>query len=156
MLVIVTGIIVNWALPLMQHFFSWEVSADALRVFRKVPIFREAWLLIRGLKDSIRTLFWTCVVICLVTYAFAIFGLVTMVVELQKIESVTTDQESLDELAELMPYMDGLGRLMFTLCQVLTQDSFHSFVRLSSAYVFWSWMYFYLYVAISCFVLMNL
>lgn len=98
MLVIVTGVGFTWLLPLCALIFGFDSQAGPfktltvfrtvrlarlVRVFQRVPMFREAWMLIRGLSDSSRTLFWTCIVIFLVTYVFAIVGLATLCVELQ-------------------------------------------------------------------------
>ena len=41
-----------------------------VRVCQKVPQFHEAWLLLRGLTDSMRVLFWTCIIIMFITYVF--------------------------------------------------------------------------------------
>lgn len=56
----------------------------------------------------------------------------------------------------LIPLLDGMDKLMFTLVQVLCEDSFHTFVRDIMRYLPWAWTYFYSYIAIACLVLMNL
>lgn len=170
-LVIVTGIILTWLLPLVAMFAGFGTDsgffnsllvlrafrlARLVRVFRKVPLFREAWMLIRGLSDSARTLFWTVVVIFFVTYVFAIFGLVLVVSEVQIYQAGVSDPEELARLDELMSTIGGMDRLMYTLIQVLTMDSFHSFMREILRIVWWSWIYFYAYMGVACFVLMNL
>merc|ERR1719487_1616649 len=77
MLVIVTGIFFGWIMPILASMLglpSESVVARTLtvlragrllrlvRVIQKVQIFREVWLLIRGLTGSMMTLFWTAVV----------------------------------------------------------------------------------------------
>jgi len=42
------------------------------RAVRLLPSFKEMWLLLRGLTDSLRTLLWTLVIIIGVLYIFAI------------------------------------------------------------------------------------
>lgn len=171
LLVLFTGLGFTWILPLCGLIFGFDSSAGPfktltvlrtirlarlVRVFQRVPLFREAWLLIRGLSDSSRTLFWTIIVIFLVTYVFAIIGLSTIVVQLQAERDVRTDPRELAMLDELLELMGGLDRLMATLVQVLTMDSFHSFTRMVLDFVWWSWIYFYCYIAIAVVVLMNL
>merc|ERR1712032_96557 len=114
-------------------------------------------LLIRGLTDSVRTLFWTCVVIAFVTYVFAIFGLVLVVRDLKdKYSEALAGSIAHTELQELMSLFGGMDRLMYTLIQVLTMDSFHAIMRMTLQYVWWSWIYFYAYIGVAVFVLMNL
>lgn len=90
---------------------------------------------------------------------FAIFGLLVLVNRLQEIQAekialgVSEDVERIDEL---LVYMGGLDRLMFTLVQVLTGDSFHSIMREILLYISWSWVYFYAYISVGTIVLMNL
>mmetsp|Transcript_86526 Transcript_86526/g.169291 ORF Transcript_86526/g.169291 Transcript_86526/m.169291 type:complete len:206 (-) Transcript_86526:2-619(-) len=52
--------------------------------------------------------------------------------------------------------MQGVDKLMFTLVQVLTGDSFHQIIRDILIYVPGAWVYFYAYIAIAGLVLMNL
>lgn len=113
-------------------------------------------MLIRGLGDSVRTLFWTCVVIFFVTYVFAIFGLVIIVGELQRIRESIDDIEQAKEIDGLILIMGGLDKLMYTLIQTLILDSIHAFMRPLGQFLPWAWMYFYAYIAVACFVLMNL
>lgn len=171
LLIFLTGTLLVWIIPVLAYTVKLKVSGDSLRtltvlravrlvrllrVFHRVHLFREAWMLIRGLKDSTRTLFWTVIVICLVTYVYSIFGLVTMVSELHSVRRSLVDFEEIDKMTEVLEYVGGLGSLMYTLIQILTQDSFHHFTRDILYFVPWSWVYFYGYIAVACFVLMNL
>jgi len=170
-LVVLTGVLLSWVVPLVVLICGIDSNAEALRtvkvcrvirlarlvrVFHRVPFFREAWQIFRGLNDSMRTLFWTVVIIFLVTYVFAVFGLFCLVVELQSVQADMIDPVDIKRIDELLIYVGGLDRLMYTLIQVLTMDSFHSISREMLVYVSWSWIYFYLYIAVACFVLMNL
>eukprot|EP00928_Gymnodinium_smaydae_P042220 TRINITY_DN28459_c0_g1_i1.p1 TRINITY_DN28459_c0_g1~~TRINITY_DN28459_c0_g1_i1.p1 ORF type:complete len:624 (-),score=128.42 TRINITY_DN28459_c0_g1_i1:49-1920(-) len=169
-LVVLTGMIFGVIMPIVAKYTSYTDSGFVrtfqvlrvmrllrlLRVVRKVGLFHEAWLLLRGLTHSMRTLFWTCVVIVFITYTFAVFGLMSLSAELLEIEKRTTDPAQLAELSELKEHVCGLSNLMYTLVQVLTLDSFHAFMRPLKKLVPWSWMYFYAYIAVVVFVLMNL
>jgi len=170
-LVIVTGVLITWIVPLVRYLAGVDGQsgvyrmltvlravrlARLVRVFRKSPMFREAWLLVRGLNDSCRTLFWTVVVIFFVTYTFAIFGVVMVVGELQGVLDTTKDEEERERIQSLLDMTAGLDRMMYTLVQVVLGDSFHAFMREILFYVTWSWIYFYAYIALACLVLMNL
>lgn len=171
-IVILTGVGAVWILPLCSIPGSADEGNTALqtltvlralrlvrlvRVISRHPAFHEVWLLLRGLSESMRTLFWTTVVIFFITYVFAIFGVVLMSTTIKKsyIDApVSSDeQQTLEDLVEMT---DGIWPLMFTLVQVLTLDSWTSFVREMMKYSPWCWVYFYLYVAFAVFVLMNL
>jgi len=172
LLVIFTGIIFTWIIPMLSIIIGFSGDSGVIRiftvlravrlvrlvrVFQRVPVFREAWLLIRGLTDSVRTLFWTCVVIAFVTYVFAIFGLVLVVKDLKdKYSEALAGSIAHTELQELMLLLGGMDKLMYTLIQVLTMDSFHAIMRMTLQYVWWSWIYFYAYIGVAVFVLMNL
>lgn len=167
-LVLVTGVLAVWILPLFEGMDMVTLETltvlRALRLVRlvrvvsRVDMFREVWLLLRGLAESMRVLFWTIVVIFFITYMFAIFGVVLIGVELK------TEYESLPpgpseprrELEYLTASTGSVTAVMYTLLQVLTLDSWTSIARPIMKYVAWSWIYFYLYICIAVFVLMNL
>ncbi|CAE6959928.1 unnamed protein product, partial [Symbiodinium natans] len=88
-LVVITGIILAWVIPLIaliqgQPFGSGFLRTLSVfravrllrivRVINQIAMFREVWLLLQGLRDSLRTLFWTVLVIFIITYIFSIFG----------------------------------------------------------------------------------
>jgi len=172
LLVIVPGIFFTWVVPICAAIiglngknetvrsFSVLRSIRLLRIVRvmqRLPMLREAYLLISGLTNSLRTLFWTCIVIAFVTYMFAIFGLVLMVKELQDQYYDTVDGTTAHiELGELLLLFGGMDKFMYTLVQVLTGDSFHAITRVVLKYISWSWLFFYSYIAVAAFVLMNL
>merc|ERR1712187_642740 len=124
----------------------------------------EAWILIRGLTTSLTTLFWTCVVICFVTYIFAIFGCSLISNQLYQIHIEATNPSTSRAytdanrimLIDLLSHMQGFDRVMYSLIQVLTMDSFHSFTTPLQTLkgLGWSWMYWYAYIAVAVFVLM--
>jgi len=170
-LAIGTGVGLAWVVPAITFLSGVQGSNGAwrslsvlralrlarlVRVFRKVPLLREAWMLIRGLTDSARTLLWTVVVIFFVTYTFAIFGIVLIVENLKWARDDYLEEADQIRLALLLGMMQGVDRMMYTLVQVLAGDSFHSFMRDILIYLPWSWIYFYGYIAIASLVLMNL
>mmetsp|Transcript_85837 Transcript_85837/g.277113 ORF Transcript_85837/g.277113 Transcript_85837/m.277113 type:complete len:727 (+) Transcript_85837:101-2281(+) len=178
-LVFCTGVLFTWVLPLVGILLHIDMKNQAVltlgvlriarlarlvRVANKIAIFKEAWILIRGLSDSMRTLFWTCIVICFVTYIFAIFGLLTIVTTLQEayVAMVAMGDDDLElvgrreELKVVLSMISGMDELMFTLIQVLMGDSFNAITRPIMYHIPWTWLYFYAYIAVAVFVLMNL
>jgi len=165
-----TGVFMSWIVPLAG------LSTGKIRVFtvlrafrllrlvrvvRKLPAFNEVYLLIRGLSASTRTLFWTVVVVCLITYIFAIFGvvLISAEVELASDKASHDPNSNSQELADLEMLVEATGSLsswMYTLIQVLTLDSWNAIARPLQRYVAGSWAFFYCYVAVAVIVFMNL
>jgi len=130
-----------------------------VRVLQRLPQFREAWILLRGLLNSSRVLVFTVMVIFFVTYLFAIIGMVTIAKELvarRDAAEEAGDLERSSELAKLVDVCGGLDRFMFLLVQLLTLDSWTVMVRQFLEELSWAWIYFYAYIAVAVFVLMNL
>ncbi|CAE8640011.1 unnamed protein product [Polarella glacialis] len=165
------GILSTWIIPALILLglsvdFTVARSLTALRavrllrlahVVRKVEIFHEVSVLIRGLTDSLRVLFWTIIVIFFITYIFAVFGLTLLskpILEISKSQTLSPAQRL--EINELSEYLFGLGNMMSSLVQVLTLDAHSNIMRPTVKYIPWSWLYFYAYIAIAVFVLMNL
>jgi len=154
------------------------------RIVSRVRMFHEVWLLLRGLAGSMRVLFWTTVVIFIITYIFAIFGIVLINVEIEDryemwlhdqrqamekfgaysncsaaaegIASWKSDHPEFDEVELLYYSTRGIMQWIFTLLQVLTLDSWMSIARPMQDIVELSWVFFYFYIALVVFVLMNL
>jgi len=171
-IVIVSGICFTWLIPICGAIIGFSGKSETVRsfavvrsirllrlvrVFQRFPMFREAWLLMYGLSSSLRTLFWTVLVISFVTYVFAIFGLVLIVKDLQAQYYDTVEGTPAHiELGALLHLFGGIDLCMYTLIQVLTGDSFHAITRNVLKYISWSWFYFYSYIAVANFVMMNL
>jgi hypothetical protein len=165
LLVIVTGVVANWVLPLFGIAGTVEIQLlTVLRAFRlirlvrvaqRIDSFHDVWLLLRGLMESGRVLFWTVVVIFFITYMFAIFGVVLIGVELQDSYEETDGQDD-GTLKGLVEITNGVFPMMYTLIQVLTLDSWTSVARPIQKYAWWSWVFFYLYIAVAVIVMMNL
>lgn len=171
-LVVLTGIVPGYMLPLGSVIFGYENQSDTIqaftvlramrllrlvRVVQRVPLFHEAWLLLRGLTDSLRTLWWTCIVIFFITYIFAVFGLVLISRQLKKLQDQSDDLNEVDRLETILKLVGGLDVLMGSLIQVLTMDSWNTnLMKPIVHYLPQSWLYFYAYIAFAVFVLMNL
>jgi len=155
LLVLVPGVLAVWILgivfqtkaPLLRTF-------TILRVFRLVrlarevrlqPQFKEMWLLIRGLIDSLSTLFWTYVIISWTLYIFAIAS-VTLLAQ----DADFAEDEAVQE------QFGGVLSSMFTLFQIMTLDSWTSIARPMMRKKYWVGWYIFFFISVGCFVLMNL
>lgn len=173
-IVLVSGVLAQWVFPYLplgivqgSHALQTLTVLRALRLIRVVRIvsrvraFHEVWLLLRGLTQSMRVLMWTVVVLFFVTYVFAVLGVVLLSSTIQeKYEAAlyTPEEDELEvvKLEALNSVLCGIFPLMFTLVQVLTLDSWTAVARPLMTHISWSWIFFYLYICIAVFVLMNL
>lgn len=169
-IVLLSGVVSGWIIPLFALITQTEMNADFLstlsvfralrllrivRVIQRMPMFREVWLLLKGLTSSLRTLVWTVIVIFVLTYLFAILGCQTISREM--LAQIPGKEE--DELAKLLgvyDYVKGIGPLMQLLIQFLTLDSWNSKMDQIIPYANGCIIYFYMYIAVAVFVLMNL
>jgi len=90
-----------------------------VRLVRMFPMFRELWLLVGGLVNSLKALGWVGIIVIIVLYVCSI--LVTT--EIGQNDEVYGAGPSYD--GEVWPYKEYFGtvwRSMFTLFQVLTLD----------------------------------
>eukprot|EP00928_Gymnodinium_smaydae_P076220 TRINITY_DN5919_c1_g1_i2.p1 TRINITY_DN5919_c1_g1~~TRINITY_DN5919_c1_g1_i2.p1 ORF type:complete len:659 (-),score=157.42 TRINITY_DN5919_c1_g1_i2:131-2059(-) len=117
------------------------------RVFRVVVQFRTLWILVRGLVQSLYTLFWTFILICSFVYVFAIFG----------VEMIQPDESASEEYNDIVSSNFGtLGASCLTLIQGLTLDSIGSVYRplvLAKPYLL---CYFVVFILLVSIALMNL
>ncbi|CAJ1396311.1 unnamed protein product [Effrenium voratum] len=170
-IVLVSGVIFGWVFPLIAWISGQDISAGFLRtisvlramrllrivrVIQRMPMFREVWLLLRGLTSSLRTLVWTVAVIFVLTYLFAILGCWLIGAEMKNAMDSITDQVELDELLATYKYVKGIAPLMQLLIQFLTLDSWNHKMERIMEYAPWCLGYFYTYIAVAVFVLMNL
>eukprot|EP00927_Polykrikos_kofoidii_P016061 TRINITY_DN17204_c0_g1_i3.p1 TRINITY_DN17204_c0_g1~~TRINITY_DN17204_c0_g1_i3.p1 ORF type:complete len:741 (+),score=87.78 TRINITY_DN17204_c0_g1_i3:63-2225(+) len=171
-LVIVTGIFLVWIVPLIfvnqgqpSVFRAFLMLRTVrlmrlVRVVQRVPIFREVWLLMRGITSSARVLVWTIVVVAFVTYVFAIFGVVLISTDLKSdlhhSRQMTNTQGDLQQFDMLWDATGGVFAWMRTLVQVLTLDSWNSILRPLMEFSPSSWIFFYLYISVATIVLLNL
>lgn len=167
-LVLVTGVFMVWVLPLFGGTGGGAMRVcgvlRAFRLFRLVRLvrklkpFREVWMLIRGLKKSLRILFWAIVLVFFITYIFAVFGVVLISSHIKaEYENLSSRIDArTEELEDLLEVTNGVLPLMHTLVQVLTLDSWNSIARPMMRYLPWSFCYFYLYISCAVIVMMNL
>lgn len=166
-----TGVFLSWILPLSTGsgagLFRVFTALRAfrllrlVRVVRKLPAFNEVYLLIRGLSASMRTLFWTVVVVCLITYIFSIFGVVLISSRVQAahaaaLEAGNVPSDEMETLEMLVECTGSVWAWMYTLIQVLTLDSWNGIARPLQSYVSGCWAFFYAYIAVAVIVFMNL
>lgn len=152
-LVWLTGVLPTWILSGNANLrqFTALRAMRLLRVARVVrmnPAFKEMWLLLKGLGDSTRTLFWTVVVMVFVNYLFGIFAVL-----------VIGDSDLYEGTEEeiVQTYFAGLDQALYTLLQVVTGDAWSSGIaRLVLAHQSYMWLYFVCYVGVAMFVLLNL
>jgi len=165
-LVLVTGVCATWMLPLVgaQNSDDWRILTmlracrlmRLVRVVRKVQAFHEVWLLLRGLSESMWTLFWTLVVIFFLTYTFSVFGVVSISVNLMEQIQSTNNPSERAAMEELYVMINSVPNMMYTLIQFLTLDSWNAIARPLQGYITWSWIFFYSYISVAVIVLMNL
>jgi len=166
LLVWITGVCVTWLLPLAgtPDSHSWRTFTmlracrmmRLVRVIHKLPFFHEVWLLLRGLSESMSTLLWTISVMFFLTYIFSVFGVVSISVNLKQQLESTEDPSRKAAIQKLYSMMDSVPNMMFTLTQFLTLDSWNDVARPLRKYVVWSSAFFYTYMSMAVFVLMNL
>ncbi|CAJ1353838.1 unnamed protein product [Effrenium voratum] len=160
-IVLVSGVIFGWVFPLIAWISGQDISAGFLRtisvlramrllrivrVIQRMPMFREVWLLLRGLTSSLRTLVWTVAVIFVLTYLFAILGCWLIGAEMKNAMDSITDQVELDELLATYKYVKGIAPLMQLLIQFLTLDSWNHKMERIMEYAPWCLGYFYTYI----------
>lgn len=169
LLVVFTGVIPVWIMPILRVTSAGSTLqtltvlralrlARLVRVVQKFEAFHEVWLLLRGLMESGRVLFWTVVVIFFITYMFAVFGVVLLSTQIKdEYDDVVGGGAGVSsDLEELADVTGGVFPWMYTLIQVLTLDSWNGIARPMMKYVPGSWAFFYLYIAIAVIVMMNL
>jgi len=167
LIVVLTGIVPAWIMPLLgisdtSGLLETLTVFRALRLMRLVRVvqrvesFKEMWLLLRGLSESGRTLLWTVLVIFFITYVFAIFGVVLISTKLKEDLDDAPSGVDTEVLRELVSFTDGVMPFMFTLIQVLTLDSWNGIARPIQDRLGFSWAFFYLYIAVAVIVMMNL
>lgn len=173
-LVWVTGVLVVCVLEPLNASPGNVRMFTALRAFRVMrvarlvqgnPMLKQAWVLIKGLSESLKTLFWTIVVIFFVNFAFAIVA--TLFIGDSSVFTCAKASEEpngqYEECAHLTDdvavhgFFNGLGNTMFTLLQIMTGDSWASGIaRPAMKFQPAVWLFFIIYVAIAMLVLLNL
>jgi len=135
------------------------------RVVQGNPALKQLWVLIKGLSESVQTLFWTIVVIFFVNFAFGIVAVIfigdsTAFTCARASEEPNSRHEECAHLTDdihVHGFFNGLGSTMFTLLQVMTGDSWASGIaRPTMKFQPAIWLFFIVYVAVAMLVLLNL
>jgi len=120
-----------------------------VRILKKVRAkFQTLWSLVNGIAQSGRILVWTLVIMTVVLYMFALFG-----VQLMQKSDLQFDPDQLEVVNVHFP--DVMGG-MFTLFQVMTLDSWTGITRPLQAGYWMIGAYFISFVCVACMVLENL
>mmetsp|Transcript_6687 Transcript_6687/g.14641 ORF Transcript_6687/g.14641 Transcript_6687/m.14641 type:complete len:913 (+) Transcript_6687:62-2800(+) len=153
------GVGVNWLLPLvgieaelLQNIGCLRILrlARLCRCIRLVPFFRELWILVQGLMECSRLLFWTWIIVGSIHFVFGV-----AVVDLVAKSDKFSDPEG--ELYEHVQYYFGsLASAMITLFQIMTFDSWGSIVRPIIQELPMSFPLFVFYAGVSGIVLFNM
>jgi voltage-gated sodium channel len=158
----------NYSQPGRVRFFTMLRAFRLIRMARLIqgnPMLKEAWVLIKGLTESMKTLFWTIVVIFFVNFAFAIVAVI-FIGDSNVFTCASASEESSgqhQECAHLIDdmhvhgFFNGIGNTMFTLLQIMTGDSWASGIaRPAMKFQPAVWIFFIVYVAVAMLVLLNL
>eukprot|EP00930_Biecheleria_cincta_P024783 TRINITY_DN176_c1_g1_i6.p1 TRINITY_DN176_c1_g1~~TRINITY_DN176_c1_g1_i6.p1 ORF type:complete len:613 (-),score=114.30 TRINITY_DN176_c1_g1_i6:30-1868(-) len=172
MLVWLTGVGLVWFLPLIGVDAGQLRTMTVLRAFRLLrlvkivrtsPAFAEVYMLVRGLMESLGTLTWTVLIIFFITYVFAVFGVVTISVDIkqeyERVAGLDPSERDAQEFADLLmvhQFTSSITQWMYTLIQVNTLDSWNAFVRPLMKHSVYSWILIYAYICIAVIVFMNL
>lgn len=173
-LVWVTGVLVVCILeplnlsPGNVRMFTMLRAFRVMRVARLVqgnPALKQAWVLIKGLSESVQTLFYTIVVIFFVNFAFAMVAVLfigdatafTCAMASEEANGEHQECAHLTDDVEVHGFFNGIGNTMFTLLQVMTGDSWASGIaRPAMKFQPAIWIFFIVYVAVAMLVLLNL
>lgn len=118
------------------------------RIFRLIRFVKELWLLLAGVLDALRTLFWAMLLIVLFIYVCGI--LMTRTVG-QPHAGKPCDEDFLgiDALFGTVPVS------MFTLFAVLTTDQWADIARCTMMYEPWTWIFYLVFLACTAYAMMN-
>jgi len=117
-----------------------------VRVVRLLPEFKELWMLIQGLVQSVRPLLWTSVIALMILYIFGIAA-----TEFIGRQEVFQDDEYVQEL------FGNPMRSMLTLFQMMTLDAWgNSIARPVMEKDWWLCLFFAFFIMIAVFVFWNL
>jgi len=126
------------------------------------PEFKDMWALLKGLYESVETLFWTYVMIGCVLYFFAIMA--TSLIGKQQAFAGEGDldcpegdfpEEYLTECIARRNFGNVLLS-MLSLFQIMTLDSWSAMIRPLMKVHWWVVLFFILFISVAVFVLMNL
>lgn len=123
----ITGVLVVWILEPMGYEIDALRRLAAFRVLRlgrlakaarTTPQFRELWMLVSGVLECSRLLFWSFVIIIGVHFMFAVL-----------VMEIITKSETFKDDEIVAAVFPNLFYTMFTLFQIMTFDSWAGIVR---------------------------
>jgi hypothetical protein len=88
------------------------------RTVRVVVQFRTMWLLVQGLMHALLPMFWTCILMMMVVYIFAILGMETVVGSSEEARSMKAQEN-----------FHSMGAAVLTFMQMMALDSTASIYR---------------------------
>lgn len=120
------------------------------RVLRLLQFFKELWLLVAGVIDAMRTLFWAWLLIFMIVYVFGVLITGTMR-ELGARETMCegSDDTSIDTLYGSLP------KSMFTLFSVITINGWGELAKCSMQVAGWTWFLFVVFLLCTSFGMLN-
>jgi len=123
-----------------------------VRIVRLLRFFKELWLIVSGILESLKLLVWTWLLILLVIYIFGIF--VT-----RSLGQPYGCAAALAQVGQCDPSMDeyfgNVVRSMFTLFQMMTLEKWSEIARASMIHDGASWLLFILFLTVTTFAILN-
>merc|ERR1719159_2208104 len=120
------------------------------RIFRLLRFFKELWLLVAGVINSIRTLAWAWLLIVLIIY---IFGILTTRTLGQTYGCRIESSQGCD--SEMDTYCGTVPESMFTFFQMITTEGWADIARRSMGHLNASWIIFIFFMSLTTFAIMN-
>lgn len=120
------------------------------RIFRLLRFFKELWLLVAGVINSIRTLAWAWLLIVLIIY---IFGILTTRTLGQQYGCRLDSSKGCDQ--EMDQYFGSVPESMFTFFQMITTEGWAYIARRSMGHLTASWVIFIFFMSLTTFAIMN-
>lgn len=136
------------------------------RILRLLRFFKELWLLVSGVINSLRTLAWAWLLIVLIIYIFGIFTTRTLgqtygcaLKDRERLlmeEDVDDSSRFLEECdPEMDVYFGTVPLSMFTFFQIITTEGWADIARRSMDKIGVMWIVFILFISITTFAIMN-
>eukprot|EP00930_Biecheleria_cincta_P023505 TRINITY_DN16978_c0_g1_i2.p1 TRINITY_DN16978_c0_g1~~TRINITY_DN16978_c0_g1_i2.p1 ORF type:complete len:568 (-),score=130.51 TRINITY_DN16978_c0_g1_i2:168-1829(-) len=116
--------------------------ARFVRVVRLVRVFKELWILVEGISESLTSLAWAWLLLIVTMYMGAIF-----------VTQILGHEHADDSL--MTGYFGTIPRSMFTLFKVMTMESWADIARHAAKIEPWSPVFFVFFLFSSSFALMN-
>eukprot|EP00747_Dinoflagellata_sp_TGD_P212284 gnl/TRDRNA2_/TRDRNA2_85406_c0_seq1.p1 gnl/TRDRNA2_/TRDRNA2_85406_c0~~gnl/TRDRNA2_/TRDRNA2_85406_c0_seq1.p1 ORF type:complete len:607 (-),score=114.66 gnl/TRDRNA2_/TRDRNA2_85406_c0_seq1:114-1886(-) len=129
--------------------------ARIFRIFRILRFFKELWLLILGVFDALKTLFWSFLLLALLCYICGIFLTRTLVGPQDKAQYFAMGPEGVAEYTERMKWFGSVARSMFTLFQVVTTDNWLEIISVASKKYVAMYVFFPVFMIFTTYSTMN-